>query len=217
MITINADSYPVLTGIQQDHWKSSFANYDISKYDVALQSKLRIITQQLFAETLPSRFILLTGAAGSGKSHCLVSLFRMMVAKNHGVFGADAALYLQFPKLIQEIIEGFKDKVNTRTALQTYFDARYLFIDDFSKSERVMDPTKIEGQVLYELLMDRFESAKTLIATTNYKYDDFCRMLKSVYGGHVESRVRSSCHVVEFPNMDIRCGQTAARKRPGAK
>lgn len=193
----------ILTGIQPDHYRSllmSFENrYEGDTYDI-----LTGIAKRVLEDTLDKRFIFLCGTPGCGKTHFLVGLFRARVLKDSGVMGGEYSLYIQFPALITEIIDSFSDTPSTRVSLIKYFAIKYLFIDDISKGERVLDSEKIEGQVFREILLDRYESNKFLVATSNYTATEMKRMVRSVHGDYVLSRLESSSIFVEFPKGDFR-------------
>jgi DNA replication protein DnaC len=155
-------------------------------------------------DKLTKRFVFLCGTPGNGKTHFLVGLYRAKVAKDLGVIGTDHSLYVQFPSLIIEIMDGFKDTHSTRIGLLHYLSVKYLFIDDISKGERVLEPNKMESQVFRDMLLDRFENQRFLIATSNYSSTELKRMVKGVFGEYVSSRIESSGIYIDFPKKDFR-------------
>jgi len=200
---LNYEGIPILTGVQPDHHRSFLTNFE-NRYDGNLIEKLDCIAGDIINDTLDSRYIFLCGTPGSGKTHFLVGLFRAKALKDDGVIGTECSLYIQFPSLITEIIEGFRETPSTRLGLAKYLTIKYLFIDDISKGERVLDKDKMESQVFRDMLLDRFENKKYLIATSNYSSTELKRMIRSVFGDYVISRVASSGIFIDFPKTDFR-------------
>jgi len=193
----------VLSGIQRDHWNSTLEGFE-DRYEDGLYKELTVLAISIIGNALNKNFIFLTGAPGSGKTHFLVGLFRAKVLADEGVMGTEHALYMPFANMITEIIEGLQETHSTRMGLAKYLPVRYLFIDDISRGERVINPEKIEGQVFREVLLDRFENRKYVVCTSNYTPVELRRMIKAVFGAYVLSRVESSSLFVEFPNKDFR-------------
>lgn len=197
------DCLLVLNGVQPDHHSSQLKNFE-DRYEPGLYKYLAEVAALVINDKLDKRFIFLMGHPGSGKTHFLVGLFRAKVLSASGVMGTDHALYLPFSRMITEMISGFQDTPSTRMALAKYLPVKYLFIDDISQGERVINPDKMEGQVFRDLLLDRFENEKHLICTSNYTKLELCRMIKSVFGEYMLSRVESSSLFIQFPNTDFR-------------
>jgi len=197
----------VITGIQPDHFRSTFSNFE-DRYTKGFYKTLMQIKEDVLAEKLRKNFVFLCGSSGCGKTHFLVSLFRAKVAVDKGVMGADRALYIQFPLLVQEIIAGFDKVKSTRIGLLKYLEAKWLFLDDLSKAERVVDEGRIEYQIFKDTLLDRFENRRYLLMSSNYTSIELRRLIKSVYGEYMFSRVDNNCLWVDFPKADFRKGST---------
>jgi DNA replication protein DnaC len=202
---LNYESVEVLTGIQPDHHRSHLNNFE-DRYEGKLFGILDAIASDVIEGKIAKRFIMLCGTPGCGKTHFLVGLFRAKVCKDTGLMGAEHSTYIQFPTLITDIIEGFSYSHSTRVGLMPYLAPKYLFIDDVSKGERVLDKDKMESQVFREILIDRFENKKVLIATSNYSASELKRMVLGTFGDYVLSRLDSSGLFVEFPKLDFRKG-----------
>ena len=200
---MNIKSLKVLSNIQRDHWESTLETFE-NRYEDGLYKQLTEVAKAIIADTLGRQFVFLTGAPGSGKTHMLVGLFRAKVLADEGVMGTEHSLYMPFANMITEIIEGLQETHSTRMGLAKYLPVRYLFIDDISRGERVINPEKIEGQVFREVLLDRFENRKYVVCTSNYTPVELRRMIKAVFGSYVLSRVESSSIFIEFPNKDFR-------------
>jgi len=194
-----------MTGIQQDHIHSTLANFNDVYGSSKVYKTIKEVAVQLYNSTLPYRFVFLTGQCGSGKTHALVGLYRLRAHADEGVLGAEAGLYTPFAMMIEDVIQAIGETHSTRLAVAKYYPVKYLFIDDISRGERVINPERIEGQVFRDVLLDRWENCKHLICTSNYTPADLQRMIKNVFGDYVLSRVLGSCKFVEFPKgLDMR-------------
>lgn len=200
---MNFESVPVLTGVQPDHYDSHLHNFE-ARYDEKLFQKLLTAADQIINDKFEQRYLFLCGSPGSGKTHFLVGLFRARVAKDKGVMGSNFAVYIQFLSLITEIIEGFQQTHSTRIGLLPYLTPRFLFMDDISKSEKIVDPVKMEFQVLKDILLDRFENKRVLVSTTNFSSSELKRMIRSAFGEYVASRIESTGDFIDFPKQDFR-------------
>ena len=200
---LNYDSVPILTGVQPDHYNSHLNNFE-DRYDGKLFEKLDYVCSSLLDDKLEQRFIFLCGTPGCGKTHFLVGLFRARAFKDGGLLGTEHSLYIQFPNLITEIIEGFSQSHSTRVGLLPYLTPKYLFVDDISKSEKMIDPNKMEYQIFKDILLDRFENKRLLVCTSNFTSIELKRMIKGTFGEYVLSRVESAGFFLDFPRIDFR-------------
>jgi DNA replication protein DnaC len=169
-----------------------------------LYKELTALAEQIIKGTMEKRYVFLTGAPGSGKSHFLVGCFRSRVLADEGVMGAEHSLYIPFNTMVTEIISGFAESHSTRMGLAQYLPVKYLFVDDISRGERTINPDKMEGQMFRDLLLDRWENNRHLICTSNYDPVTLRRMLRTVFGEYVLSRVEGSSMFVKFPDEDFR-------------
>lgn len=148
------------------------------------------------------RYVFLCGCPGSGKSHFMVGLYRAMIAKV-GYAQGDGALYIPFMELAKEIIGGFSDKIFIREALTGYSQSRYLFIDDFTASERIFKEGSMEFTILRDIIIERYEKSNTLVASSNLNAEDVLGELDRMYGGYITSRLSESV-ILQFPDIDLR-------------
>lgn len=193
----------IRTGVQQDHWDSALQNFE-NRYSDAFYKQLEELAEKIVKGTLEQRYVFLTGKPGSGKTHLLVGLFRAKAYADEGVLGAGHSLYLPFTVLVNEIISGFSETHSARMGLAQYLPVKYLFVDDISRGERVVNPDKMESQLLHDLLLDRFENHKYLICSSNFTPKKLRRMIGTVWGEYTLSRVNANSVFVEFPEKDFR-------------
>ena len=196
-------SIPILAGVQRDHCNSSFETFS-DRYDKGFYKELMDLADQVLSGKCDKRYIFLLGHAGSGKTHYEVSLFRAKAMADEGVIGAQHALYMPFGALTQEIIASFPDSHSTRIGLAPYLTADWLFLDDVSRGEKIIDANKLEGQILREVLLSRWEDCRHLVATANYDAVTLRRIIKTTYSEYVLSRVMGSSIWIEFPDVDFR-------------
>lgn len=191
------------TGIPSCHLYSSFSNFE-NKYDEKFYEVLYKITNQILAMDLSSssKFLFLCGNTGSGKTHFMVSLYRAMIHKLQYSQG-DGALFTTFAGLAQEVISLFSQNIPLRTSLAEYLRARWLFIDDFTSSERVLKENSLEFNMLRDILLDRHEKGRMLITSTNIDSVDLMAEIDRLFGSYVTSRLANST-VVQFPKIDLR-------------
>ena len=193
----------VRTGIQPDHWGSRLSNFT-DRYPSGFYKELTALAEKIVKGTLEQKYVFLTGKAGSGKTHFLVGCFRARVLADEGVMGADHALYLPFSGLINEIISGFPETHSSRVGLAQYLTVKYLFLDDISRGEKVINPDKMESQILHDILLDRYEVNRHLICSSNFDPRTLRRLIKTIWGEYALSRVDASSVFVEFPDKDLR-------------
>lgn len=200
-------SLKVMAGVQPDHADSDLNNFEdrYSKQgNKKLHGQIMSLAKDIASGTLLQRFVFLLGRPGVGKTAALVGLFRARAYVDEGIMGANFSFYTQFTQMIKEMIAGFADHIPTRTALDKYLQIKYFFLDDISKGEKVLDPDKMENQVLRDILLDRWENKRYLICTANYRKENIIRVLRSSFGEYTLSRVMGSSLFLEFPEIDFR-------------
>jgi len=195
-----------IAGIPVAHYNSHLSNFENYYKDKSkdLFKKLENVASTLLDLNIKKcpRYVFLCGVAGSGKSHFMVGLYRAMVAKL-GYGQGDGALFIPFMDLAKEIIVSFADKIFTREALSGYLQSSYLFVDDFTASERVFKEGSLEFQIFRDILIDRYESELTLVTSSNLNAEDLLSELDRMFGGYVTSRLSASI-LVQFPDIDLR-------------
>ena len=148
------------------------------------------------------KFIFLCGCPGSGKTHIVVGLYRAMVEKIGFAHGG-GALFVTFPDMVADIISGFADDIPTRDALAEYTKNRWLFIDDFTASEKVFKQDSLEYQLFRDIILNRWDSDSVLVTSTNLVDPVLMKKLEEVFGDHLVSRLSDNTTLV-FPYEDIR-------------
>ena len=148
------------------------------------------------------RLVALCGQPGSGKSHLEVGLYRAMLHKT--VFaGGGGVFFSPFMTMVTDIISGFGDKVYIREALSEYTKNKWLFLDDFSATEKVFKKDSMENQIIRDLLIERWDTGQTLVTSTNLDAETLLKDIEEMFGEHIGSRVSDSI-IIQFPDDDLR-------------
>ena len=141
--------------------------------------------------------LLLTGPAGSGKTHLAIAALRQIVqgGENFKRIG----LYLSLPDLLARIRESYGDKeaASEGQLLGDAIQTRLVVLDDVG-ADRVTDWAL---EKLYLILNARYERATPTILTTNLNYPG---EFEAWVGERLASRAYEMCLVVEGPRLDWR-------------
>lgn len=194
----------VITGIPTTHKDSHLTNFE-DKYTktTGFYNNLVTLADQLLnkKDKFP-KFVFLCGNPGSGKTHYLVGLYRALIHQI-GYAQGDGASYYTFTSLAQDIIGGFKDNIPTRTAMAVYTQPKYMFLDDFTASERLLKVDSLEFTIFRDVILDRYDKGYHLIATSNFGSVELLSEIDKLFGGYITSRLANS-KIIQFPQIDLR-------------
>jgi len=199
-------SSKAISGIPMVHYNSHLYNFSniYPRKDQQIFDNLEKLANDFY--TLPikdmPRYVFLCGTPGSGKSHFLIGLYRMMIAKI-GYQSGDGASFSTYSDLAQEMISLFKDKIPLRLGMLAYLQSRWLFLDDFTSSERVLKEDSLEHNMLRDILIDRYDKQYCLVISSNLMAEDLMAELNRLFGAYIMSRVSDSM-VIQFPCTDFR-------------
>ena len=192
-------------GIPITHKDSHLYNFEdqYGKFGVAFWPTLIKTAKQLLEDpkNFP-KFVFLCGQPGNGKTHYLVGLYRALV-RLLGYAQGDGAAFYTFAALNQEIIAGFKENVPIRTAMSNYTQARFLFLDDFTATERILKANSMEQTILRDIILDRYDKGYHLITTANFSSIELLPEMDRMFGNYITSRLHQS-KIIQFPSMDFR-------------
>lgn len=166
-------------GIGARHLTCSFDNYKGGE-------KIKNICTDVVKEPCD---LILTGSAGSGKTHLAVAIFREWI-KNQTiktVFDDDEyrllfnAVFITVPDLLLQIRRSFKDdsKVTEEQIVRRYSQRKYLILDDLG-SEKTTDWSIT---TLYTIIDRRYRDMNPTIVTTNLTIDEI--------GAQISERIAS--------------------------
>ena len=197
-----------LSGIPTTHKDSHLNNftnqYAKERGGKALWDTLLGVAKQLLEDpkNFP-KFVFLCGKPGSGKTHYLVGLYRALVHLL-GYSDGDGAAFYTFSALNAEIIAGFADNIPIRTAMANYTQAKFLFLDDFTATERILKANSLEQTIFRDFLLDRHEKGFHLVTTCNFSSLELLPEIDRMFGDYVVSRLGSSNMIIQFPSVDLR-------------
>jgi len=198
------ESSYVLSGIPTIHADSHLKNFEnkYEKYGPFWQSLVKTANSFLKDPAKAPQFIFLCGEPGNGKTHYLVGLYRAL-AHQMGYTQGDGAAFYTFSALAQEIIAGFKDNISIRTAMASYTQSQFLFIDDFTATERIKRVDSLEYTVFKDLILDRYDKGAHLIASSNLNSTEILSNFQGLFGDHITSRL-GGASIIQFPSIDLR-------------
>ena len=196
----------IITGLPPYHYSSDLHNFE-DKYvnkDKKFYTSLYELTLDILdveKEKQP-RYVFLCGVPGCGKTHYMVGLYKALVCKL-GYIQGSGVMFTTFINLAQEIIGMFKDNIPLRTSMQGYTQSQWLFLDDFTSSERVLKEGSLEYNILRDILIERYETRHILITSSNLSSIDLVPELDRLFGSYISSRLSES-KIVQFPEIDFR-------------
>lgn len=109
-----------------------------------------------------NRGLVLHGKVGRGKTHLMVAMLRELVFR-HGI----SVRFVEFSHLLADLKAGFDQNLGAARLIDPLVAVDVLAIDELGKGRN----TEFEGTVLDELISRRYNSAATILATTNYAPD----------------------------------------------
>ena len=201
------ESSIVLSGIPAIHKDSHLHNFE-NKYTKATTFWRNLVQTAEMLLNEPAKFpqfVFLCGKPGNGKTHYLVGLYRALVHQIGYSLG-DGASFHTFASLAQEIIAGFKDNIPIRTAMASYTQAKYMFIDDFTATTRISKIDSLEYTIFKDLILDRYDKGYHLLVSCNLSSVDLLPDITKLFGEHISSRI-ASAKVIQFPLVDFRMVQ----------
>lgn len=179
---------------------------------------LGMVTEYLnqFRPGAENRGLVLYGPVGRGKTHLLVGLLRELVFR-HGA----TVRFVEFSHLLADLKSGFDVGRGTGSTLDPLLRVDVLAIDELGKGRN----TEFEGTVVDELVSRRYNSARAILATSNYEpgpatgraapnmaRPDARVALADRIGDRVYSRLRETCDFVPVRGEDYREGPGRQRR-----
>jgi len=135
------------------------------------------------------------GGFGIGKTHLLVSLYRVMVAKEEDV---SDIFYTSFETVIRELQNRMDAKESTNDYIDYLCDIDLLFLDDITAANLQNNWTV---EVLRKIINGRYEGDLRTCFTSNAG-------LKELYAagvhGHAISRIEEMCDIIKLTGKDRR-------------
>ena len=203
--------------IPRAHYDSHLNNFrDVYEDDnVPFWEQIGAITHRLL-ETKTGRNprnIFLCGPAGCGKTHISVGLYRAMVQRIGFTHGG-GVIFSTFADMIADIRDGFDQKINSSEGIARYTRNRVIFLDDITSTERMTIKDSLDHQVMRDIFINRWDSAKILVASTNVEAEFLLEEMRNIFTGHVVSRLVGSI-IIQFPDQDLRGSGLSGSKKEG--
>lgn len=191
-----------------DNFNSAYVGSDRSL--VAAHTLVRGFAAQYPLET---RWLLLVGSIGAGKTHLAVGALKALVAER----GAQG-LFCDYRELLREIQNTYNPQVSTTELdiLKPVMEAEILVMNDLG----AIRPSEWVWDTISMILNSRYNSIRTTIITTNYaalppgaggRHEE---TLGDRIGERMRSRLCEMCRVVEMNGQDYR-GRKEHGKRAG--
>jgi DNA replication protein DnaC len=158
-----------------------------------------------FADEYPAvqRGLLFMGPAGVGKTHLVVSIIKLLVAKGVG------CLFYEFGSLLKEIQDSYNpiSKSSELKVLAPVFQTEVLVLDELGASV----PTEWVRDTMYQIINKRYNDNKVTIFTTNY-LDERQAEKEQILEDRISTRLRS--RLFEMCTNVVIEGEDYRRRRP---
>jgi len=163
----------------------------LGKYEKKLQNFLN--------ETSSKQGLYLFGGFGVGKTHLLVSLYRIIMAKiedSDSELNINDIFYTSFEKILKELKQ-IKKEEECQAYLDYVCNVRWLFLDDIS-AVLLKD---VSADTLRTIINSRFEQKLPTCFTANV---DIVGLVSVGLHSHAISRIQGMCELIHVTGEDRR-------------
>ena len=175
-----------------------FFESDELEIDPKTKNVLNIVFYWILGKYEPEKGFLLFGTYGTGKSSMMKAAMKL-IFHIYGVSdgypsGIHEPKYITAKTLARHFMDGEKTKINE------LIYTKILGIDDFGYESREV---RSFGTIVFpfeEILMERYDRKKIILATTNLTP----AKIEKMYGGHVLDRLKQMCFWVEINSVSKR-------------
>lgn len=147
-----------------------------------------------FLENKDSMGLFLYGGFGVGKSHLLVSLYRIKIAQEDDASPA-VVRFETFENIVKELRRIVKEEEKDEY-FEELAETDDLFIDDIT----TLLPK--ETETLRRIINDRYENQKRTSFTSNHSLNTLVQ--EKYLHGHAISRLEEMCEIIEITGRDRR-------------
>lgn len=154
--------------------------------------------------------VLLTGPAGTGKSHIAHSMLFNINEMSSKYKKQLSCLFIDFTSVMELIIASYSNTATDKKTAEYYIDlmknADVLVLDDLGTDVGTTSTTKQASEHTYKTLfkiINAREGTKSTIISTNLSYDQ----LKAAYDERISSRISMNLKILDFSEIND--------KRPG--
>lgn len=172
----------------------------------ALQSVRKWLHE--FPHMQEKKGLILTGPVGVGKTYMLTAMAKALTEKGVSV------RFVDFFQLISQIKSAYAENKSEQAILSPLLQVEVLIIDELGKGRN----TEFEATVLDQLVMNRYNENKILVASTNlsvkksvemtadseHAFSDYSGSLEQRVGPRIYSRLLETTLFVEMDGKDFR-------------
>ena len=162
-------------GIPEQHWNSTFANFEAEQGHIDIVKKF---VEEPFN-------LLLWGKPGVGKTHFSVALFKVMAGK-YGCVGSGSVLFVEWKEFVKRVKASFATQ-SAQELMDEMFRAHVFFMDDMN-----VPMSDYERELLAMFLVNRYNTKNKFVITSNDSSGSLCRLM----GEHEQDRFLD--HLVEY-------------------
>jgi len=166
----------------------------LGNFDFKGQKKLEPILKNFIEGTGDRKGLYLHGLFGVGKSHILVSLYRIIVAREED---PSMAYYVSFEKVMKELYQRLDAKESTSDYIEVLSEVEYLFLDDIT----AVTLRDYSLEILRKIINERYE---TDLATCLASQASLRKLVELGVAAHAISRIEGMCEVMQITGRDRR-------------
>lgn len=161
------------SGMQELLHRCKFSNYE----EPEQWQKIAKNTAIGYAErSLPNQWFFLCGQSGSGKTHLATATCGLMIKRHFTV------RYEMWRDLLHKL-EATKYKLEQQEDIMRILsDCDVLYIDDFLKTGKNVQPSDSDISYAYEIINNRYNQGKRMIISTEFMLDDIARIDEALCG-----------------------------------
>lgn len=179
-----------------------------SKQELEARDKAKAICIDIASGKVTN--VLLTGPAGTGKSHIAHSMAFNINELSFDYEKQLTCLFIDFTSVMEKILASYSETATDKKTADYYLNlmknADVLILDDLGTDVGKADTTKQASDHTYKTLfkvLNARDGTKSTIISTNLTYDQ----LKKVYDERVSSRISANLKIIDFSEIND--------KRPG--
>ncbi len=173
---------------------SKYHHCTLSNFDFKGQKSLEGILKNFIEANGERKGLYLYGGFGVGKTHLLVSLYRVIVARDED---PAVAYYISFEKVMKELYQRIDAKESTSIYIDELSEVDYLFLDDITAVTLKDYPLEILRKVINE----RYEND---LVTCLASQASLKQLVELGVAPHAISRIEGMCELVKVIGKDRR-------------
>lgn len=181
---------PYLFYVPEKYHHCTLNSFDFKGQKEKLQSLLKVFIEG----TGERKGLYFWGGFGVGKTHLLVSLYRIIVAREED---PAVAYYISFEKVMKELYQRIDTKESTSDYIDELCEVEYLFLDDITAVTLRDYPLEI----IRKIINGRYE---TNLATCFASQSSLKQLAELGVAPHAISRIEGMCEIAQITGKDRR-------------